>query len=288
MPNRFLKESICTSESIDNLSLFEEVFFYRLLVNCDDFGRTDARGKVLRSRLFPLRDVSLEEVESAKRRLIAEDLIFIYCVDGKEYIQIKSWGRHQQCRATTSKFPEPVGWTLVDGVYTRDIRNNENDIQIKADDSKRKQLISDDIKCNQTISDDNRFARISNNDNDKRISYNDNDYEIGEADAAAIVKEQDQIISAAENSGFPRNAATRAKLVDLYAEHGMKKMLEAIDACVNQGKSTIAYLQGVLRSEPKKSKPTKTVVAQNYTQRDYSKEDEEQFARMLSYGSGAG
>lgn len=42
MPNRIIKESICVSESIDSLSWFDEVFFYRLIVNCDDYGRLDA------------------------------------------------------------------------------------------------------------------------------------------------------------------------------------------------------------------------------------------------------
>lgn len=43
MGNRILKESICTSENIDALSYFQEVFFYRMIVKCDDFGRVDAR-----------------------------------------------------------------------------------------------------------------------------------------------------------------------------------------------------------------------------------------------------
>ena len=55
MPNRIIKESVCTSDSVDGLSWFEEVFFYRLIVNCDDYGRFDARPAVLKSRLFPLK-----------------------------------------------------------------------------------------------------------------------------------------------------------------------------------------------------------------------------------------
>ena len=55
MPNRIIKESICTSDSINQLTPFQEVFFYRLLVNCDDYGRLDARPEVLASKLYPLR-----------------------------------------------------------------------------------------------------------------------------------------------------------------------------------------------------------------------------------------
>lgn len=39
MPNRILKESITTSETLDSLSAEEERLFYRLLVICDDYGR---------------------------------------------------------------------------------------------------------------------------------------------------------------------------------------------------------------------------------------------------------
>ena len=70
MPNRILKESICTSESIDDMSWFEECFFHRLLVNCDDYGRFDARPAILKSRLFPLKErLSLKDIEGALKRL---------------------------------------------------------------------------------------------------------------------------------------------------------------------------------------------------------------------------
>lgn len=43
MPNRMIKESICTSETLAQLTPEEERLFYRLLVNADDFGRFDGR-----------------------------------------------------------------------------------------------------------------------------------------------------------------------------------------------------------------------------------------------------
>ena len=65
MPNRILKESICTSENIQQLSPFEEITFYRLMVNCDDYGRMDARPRILISKLFPLRNVREEQMVKA-------------------------------------------------------------------------------------------------------------------------------------------------------------------------------------------------------------------------------
>jgi hypothetical protein len=58
MPNRIIKESICTSDTIDQMSCFEECFWHRLIVNCDDYGRFDARPAVLKSRLFRSRSGS--------------------------------------------------------------------------------------------------------------------------------------------------------------------------------------------------------------------------------------
>ena len=57
MPNRILRETVCTSNSVDQLSWFEEVLFYRLIVNCDDFGRYDGRAAIIKNRLFPLKEM---------------------------------------------------------------------------------------------------------------------------------------------------------------------------------------------------------------------------------------
>ena len=85
MPNRIIKESICTSENLNNLSLEEEVFFYRLITQCDDFGRMDARPQILRAKCFPLRTDTIHQhdVESWLQALVRENLITIYTVDGK-------------------------------------------------------------------------------------------------------------------------------------------------------------------------------------------------------------
>jgi len=105
MPNRILKESICSSENIDQLTPFEETVFYRLMVNCDDFGRMDARQKILKANLFPLKDIAQHELEQAMRSLMLADLVIPYEVDGKQYYQIKNWEKHQRIRAKRGKYP---------------------------------------------------------------------------------------------------------------------------------------------------------------------------------------
>lgn len=108
MPNRILKESICTSDSIESLKPFEETFFYRLIVNCDDYGRFDARIKILKNKLFPLKDgITNKNVEDALRRLASLGLVVLYESDGKPFLFLPTWENHQQVRAKRSKYPVP-------------------------------------------------------------------------------------------------------------------------------------------------------------------------------------
>lgn len=116
MPNRILKESICTSESVDGLSYFEEVFFYRLLVNCDDYGRFDGRPAIIKNRLFPLKDnLTLKAVSAAINTLASAGIVALYEFEGKSYLYLPTWNEHQSVRAKRSKYPSPD-----DGIETRE------------------------------------------------------------------------------------------------------------------------------------------------------------------------
>ena len=109
MPNRVIKESITSSESLDHLTEGEEAFFYRLLVVCDDFGRMDARIPVLHTSMYRLTPnrVTDEDIESRLQSLEHEHMIRRYTVAGKCYLMISNWDRYQQRRAKVSKCPPP-------------------------------------------------------------------------------------------------------------------------------------------------------------------------------------
>lgn len=142
MPNRIIKESICASDTIEKLSSLEESMFYRLIVNCDDYGRFDARPKILKSRLFPLKErLSLKDVESALRALADAGCVRLYSVDSKPYLYLPSWEVHQTIRAKKSKYPEPTESNLV----ANDTNLNEKNFN--------------DCICNQMISDESRCSR---------------------------------------------------------------------------------------------------------------------------------
>ena len=107
MPNRILKESICTSEEIDALTVDQEVFFYRLMVVCDDYGLMDARPAILKARCYPLKSIDIKRIQVMLDALNTVELIRLYQVEGKPYLHIAKWERHQSIRAKKPKFPQP-------------------------------------------------------------------------------------------------------------------------------------------------------------------------------------
>lgn len=136
MPNRILHERICTSETMAMLSPGAEVFFYRLMVQCDDFGRFDGRPAVIRARCYPLQldRVTDADVERWLAEIYAAQLINLYIVDGRSYLHVVTWDRYQQTRAKTSKYPDPP---------TSDSQpssNESNGNQLIADASTRKHM----------------------------------------------------------------------------------------------------------------------------------------------------
>ena len=108
MPNRIIKESICTSDTINQMTPFQETFFYRLIVSCDDFGRMDARPAILKAKLFPLRDrMTLKDIGDALQALADIGCVDLYEVGGKPYLCLPSWKVHQTIRNKKSKYPAP-------------------------------------------------------------------------------------------------------------------------------------------------------------------------------------
>lgn len=130
MPNRILKESICTSSTIEELTPEEEIFVYRLIVNCDDYGRFDARPTILRAKCFPLKidKVTDGEVDKWLKKLHLIGLIVLYEVNEMSYLQMKTWEKHQQVRSKRSKFPS------LDDKGVKIISFDENGYQVISND----------------------------------------------------------------------------------------------------------------------------------------------------------
>jgi hypothetical protein len=118
MPNRILKETICSSETINKLTEAEENLFYRLIVQCDDYGRLDARPRIVISKCYPLKmyEISEEDIIQRLLKLAQVGLIKFYIAsDNKPYLQITNWDEHQRVRNKKSKYPDPL--RFVDNPY---------------------------------------------------------------------------------------------------------------------------------------------------------------------------
>lgn len=108
MPNRIIKESICTSEEIAGLSMGAEILFYHLIVKVDDFGVYFGNPQIIKSTCFPLKsnDIKLNHVQSWLDELVNAGILYAYIAeDGKKYIQFVKWAKHQQIRAKRSRYP---------------------------------------------------------------------------------------------------------------------------------------------------------------------------------------
>lgn len=182
MPNRIIKESICRSDSIDSLSWFEEVLFYRLIVVCDDYGRFDGRPAIIKGACFPLKDdITKKHISEAIDKLSTVGLVRGYEVRGRSYLQLTTWDCHQQIRAKKSKYPSPD-----DEV--------ENQSPGRSDTGLYAQETSSENICNQLISDDSKCPRNRNTRIENRESYSIN----GNADAreAGEVRRFEEFLSA--------------------------------------------------------------------------------------------
>lgn len=109
MAKRLLKDWT-TSEKIDSISLEAEVFFTRLIMKADDYGSYHSNPKLLKAALFPLKDVTFNQIGEWVHECMVAGLIFLYEVEGKEYIRINNFD--QRLRNKRNAFPHPVDNSL--------------------------------------------------------------------------------------------------------------------------------------------------------------------------------
>ena len=108
MPNRIIKESLCSSEKISLLTDFEFRLWIGLITQADDTGRGDARPAIIKGHIFPLRDrITVKDISGALHGLAAKSCISLYEIDGRSYFWFPSWAKHQRIRDAKPKFPAP-------------------------------------------------------------------------------------------------------------------------------------------------------------------------------------
>lgn len=113
VPSRVIRGDLLSSESLSRVSLEAEAFFARLILVVDDYGRFDARPLVIRSRAYPLRDVTLAQIDAWLIELEHADgdsgPVQRYAVGGRDFLRLVNWERHRgkAKRGSSSLFPGP-------------------------------------------------------------------------------------------------------------------------------------------------------------------------------------
>lgn len=228
MPNRIIKESICTSDTVNRLSLFEEVFFYRLIVSCDDYGRCDARPAILKGRMFPLRDVRNEQISDALSKLALEKLAILYEVDGKPFVQLSGWAEHQRVRNTVKKYPDPPQPAATCGNLRQTAANRGQNPESRI-----------------------LYPNPESNPNPTRATDEPPPF-ISQEEADALQADIDTIRREAQRCGLPITDKGMDDALSLKDAHGLDKLLEAINKAGEQPKDKWhwRYVAGILKDKP--------------------------------------
>lgn len=230
MPNRIIKESICTSDSIDGLTWFEEVLFYRLIVNCDDYGRFDGRPAIIKNRLFPLKEsLTARAVSEAINRLASVGMVALYEFEGKPYLYLPTWNCHQSVRAKRSKYPSP------------EESSQSNDVDAEQHENICNQMISDDCKCSRNP--------IQSNPNPNPIREAD----AGNAPAGEDQPQQDQELAKVMNLYLNRvNALPSPDCIDELKSYtkllGADVCCRAINIALDDKKVSWSFIKAILAS----------------------------------------
>ena len=233
MPDRIIKDSIKRSKTISDLTWFEEVCFYRLIVTADDYGRFYRDPQLLKNELFPRvseENLPIEDIENAFKKLEKVRLITSYRVKDETYLQVVTWKDHQRTRAKKSKYPDK------DGKITTRVSN----------------LPTSDDKCQQNADIGQQMcpnAKAKANANTKAKTKEDDrqdGFELTEEDAQQIQSDHSEILEKMEYVGFEMTQATMDRVIDLYAQHGKEAVLAALDECTGVNGNKLRYLTKVL------------------------------------------
>lgn len=102
---RTIKPEIWTDEKFVELSAWARLLFIGLWNFADDDGRMEFSPKSIKMKIFPADSVEITELFGELRR---ENLVNVYAVDNKEYLQVVGFAKHQKVdKRSTSKHPPP-------------------------------------------------------------------------------------------------------------------------------------------------------------------------------------
>ena len=109
--SRSINSAIRMSQSFAKLTHRQRDLWHGIIVVADDQGRLPGLAAAIRSMVWPLDNISIEEVESDILAVEDVGMIFRYEIDTKSYMQIVNWWKYQKMQwAGESSYPPVDGW----------------------------------------------------------------------------------------------------------------------------------------------------------------------------------
>lgn len=102
---RTTKPEFYTSEQVMNLSIPARYGFQGMWPFCDDGGNHPASARTLKAEIFPSDEITADQVQALVDEMIAQGLVVVYEVAGKQYWHVTGW-HHQRIEKPTFKHPK--------------------------------------------------------------------------------------------------------------------------------------------------------------------------------------
>jgi len=107
--DRLNSESCPLSQALADLSMMADAWWNRFHLASDDWGVFPANAKILKGKLWPLRDdMRLDKIKSLLNEYAKHDLVFLWVHEGKEFGYFIGWFEHQPIKyLSRRKYPAP-------------------------------------------------------------------------------------------------------------------------------------------------------------------------------------
>lgn len=108
---RTIKPDFFTSPDVTSNEFRTRLTWVGLWTYCDDFGRESADLDLIKAAVWPKdRKVQPKHILIDLEALASLGMVAFYTVDGRDYVQVTNWRKHQRVdRPTKSNIPEPSG-----------------------------------------------------------------------------------------------------------------------------------------------------------------------------------
>jgi hypothetical protein len=110
---RSIKPEFWVSDQVTECSIPARLLFVGLWTFCDDGGRMPFSTKRLKKQIFPADDISSDDIrrmlDELSSNALGQPMVKLYDVDGKQYLQITGWAKHQRIDRPSYQFPDETG-----------------------------------------------------------------------------------------------------------------------------------------------------------------------------------